>query len=62
MGNRVELADLCRLHARMLLDRGSPGDHERAAEMLQEALSAYRAFGMPGYAAEAERLLSQAQV
>jgi tetratricopeptide (TPR) repeat protein len=62
MGNRVELADLCRLHARMLLGRGSPGDHERAAEMLQEALSAYRAFGMPGYAAEAERLLSQAQV
>jgi len=62
MGNRVELADLCRLHARMLLDRGSRGDHERAAEMLQEALSAYRAFGMPGYAAEAERLLSQAQV
>ena len=62
IGNRVELADLCRLHARMLLDRGSPGDHERAAEMLQEALSAYRAFGMPGYAAEAERLLSQAQV
>ncbi len=62
IGNRVELADLCRLHAGMLLDRGSPGDHERAAEMLQEALSAYRAFGMPGYAAEAERLLSQAQV
>jgi hypothetical protein len=25
-------------------------------------LSAYRAFGMPGYAAEAERLISQAQV
>jgi hypothetical protein len=46
----------------MLLDRGSPGDHERAVEMLQEALSAYRAFGMPGYAAEAERLISQAQV
>ena len=38
-----------------------PGDDERAAEMLQEALSAYRTFGMPAYAAEAERLQRQAQ-
>ena len=60
MSNRVELADLCCLHARMLLDRGGTGDHERAAEMLQEAMSAYRAFGMPAYAAEAERLQRQA--
>jgi tetratricopeptide (TPR) repeat protein len=59
MANRVELADLCRLHARMLLDRGGIGDHERAAEMLQEALSAYHTFGMPTYAAEAERLQRQ---
>jgi tetratricopeptide (TPR) repeat protein len=56
MGNRVELADLSRLHARLLLDRGGAGDHERAAGMLQEAVSAYRTFGMPGYVAEAERL------
>jgi hypothetical protein len=62
MGNRVELADLCQVHARMLLDPGSVGDHERAAEMLQEAVSAYRTFGMPGYAAEAERLQAQARV
>ena len=62
MGNRVELADLSRLHARMLLDRGNPGDHDRAAEMLREALSAYRTFGMPGYAAEAERLQRLATV
>ena len=48
MRNRLELADLDR-HARMLLDRGGKGDHERAAEMLQEALSAYRRFGMPAY-------------
>ena len=58
--NKLELADLGRLHARMLLDRGSPGDQARAAEMLEDALAAYRAFGMPGYAAEAERLRSQA--
>jgi tetratricopeptide (TPR) repeat protein len=56
MSNRLEMADICRLHARMLLDRGDTGDHQRAAEMLQEALSAYRTFGMPAYAAEAERL------
>jgi hypothetical protein len=50
------------LHARMLLDRGSNGDYARAAEMLEEALSAYRTFGIHAYAAEAERLLSQAHV
>jgi class 3 adenylate cyclase/tetratricopeptide (TPR) repeat protein len=61
ISNRVELADIYRLHARMLLDRGGTGDHERAAELLQEALSAYRRFGMPRYAAEAERLQRQAQ-
>jgi tetratricopeptide (TPR) repeat protein len=61
MSNRLELADLRRLHARMLLERGSNGDHARAAEMLEEALSAYRTFGMPAYAAETEQLLSQAQ-
>jgi hypothetical protein len=29
--------------------------------MLEDALSAYRTFGMPTYAAEAERLQRQAQ-
>jgi tetratricopeptide (TPR) repeat protein len=62
MSNRLELADLRRLHARMLLDRGSNGDYAPAAEMLEEALSAYRTFGIHAYAAEAERLLSQAHV
>jgi class 3 adenylate cyclase/tetratricopeptide (TPR) repeat protein len=62
MRNRVELADLSRLHGRMLLDRGGAGDHELAAGMLQEALSAYRTFGMPAYAAEAGRLLHQARL
>ena len=61
MPNRLELADLGRLHARMLLDRGGAGDHARAAKMLEEALSAYHAFGMPAYAAETERLVSQAR-
>ena len=61
MDNRLELADLRRLHARMLLARGSNGDYTRAAEMLDEALSAYRTFGIRAYATEAERLLSQAR-
>jgi tetratricopeptide (TPR) repeat protein len=61
MHNRVELADLSRLHAQMLLDRGANGDHASAARMLEEALVAYRAFGMPAYGAEAERLLSRAR-
>jgi class 3 adenylate cyclase/tetratricopeptide (TPR) repeat protein len=61
MPNRLELADLGRLHARMLLDRGGSGDHARAAQMLEGALAAYREFGMPGYAAESERLRRQAQ-
>ncbi len=61
MSNRLELADLRRLHARMLLDRGDTGDRARAAEMLEEALAAYRAIGMPAYTAEAERLLIQAR-
>jgi class 3 adenylate cyclase/tetratricopeptide (TPR) repeat protein len=59
ISNRLELADLCRFHARMLLDRGRDDDHMRAAEMLEDALTAYREFGMPAYAAEAEGLLRQ---
>jgi class 3 adenylate cyclase/tetratricopeptide (TPR) repeat protein len=62
MSNRLELIDLRRLRARMLLDRGGRGDQEKAAELLNEALTAYRAFGMPSYAAEAERLQRRAHV
>ena len=61
MSNRLELADLRRLEARMLLDRGSAGDYLLAAQLLQDALAAYRVFGMPAYAAEVERLIEQAQ-
>jgi tetratricopeptide (TPR) repeat protein len=62
MSNRLEMADLCRLHARVLLDRGNSGDNTRASKMLEEALSAYNTFGMPAYAAEAERLQGLAGV
>jgi tetratricopeptide (TPR) repeat protein len=60
MSNRLELADLGGLHARMLLERGDAGDYAQAAEMLEKAVAAYRDFGMPVYAAEAERLRRQA--
>jgi class 3 adenylate cyclase/tetratricopeptide (TPR) repeat protein len=61
MSNRLELADLGRLHGQMLLERGGAGDKVRAAGMLEETLAAYRTFGMPAYATDTERLLSQAQ-
>jgi hypothetical protein len=55
----MEVADLHRLRARMLLDRGRPEDADRTAELLGQAAEAYRAFGMPGYVAEAERMLAE---
>jgi class 3 adenylate cyclase/tetratricopeptide (TPR) repeat protein len=61
MDNRLEEADLCRLRARMLLDRDSAGDRARAAEMLREALTRYNRFGMPSPAAEVERMLRETQ-
>jgi class 3 adenylate cyclase/tetratricopeptide (TPR) repeat protein len=61
MPSRLELADLGRLEARMLLERADNGDHARAAGLLEHALSAYRGFGMPAYAADAEALLHQAR-
>jgi class 3 adenylate cyclase/tetratricopeptide (TPR) repeat protein len=56
-GNAVEAADLHRLHARMLLDRSDPDDAARADALLRLALDDYSRFGMPGYAAEVERML-----
>jgi tetratricopeptide (TPR) repeat protein len=57
MNNRLEQTELRRLRARMLLDRDGPDDRALAGELLQEALVDYRKFGMPSYAAEAERML-----
>jgi tetratricopeptide (TPR) repeat protein len=61
MRNRLEVVDLDRLEAGMLLYRGVSSDYIRAAQMLEEAALAYREFGMPAYAAEAERLGRQAR-
>jgi hypothetical protein len=56
--NDMEVADIRRLHARALLDRGRAQDAVRAEEMLGQARDAYRTFGMPSYVAEVEGLLS----
>ena len=58
-GNELEVVELHRLRARMLLDRGCPEDAGPAAELLDQATEAYRAFGMPGYVSEAARLLAE---
>jgi class 3 adenylate cyclase/tetratricopeptide (TPR) repeat protein len=55
--NEVEAADVRRLHARVLLDRGRPEDADRAEALLRRACETYRAFGMPGYVTEVESLL-----
>jgi tetratricopeptide (TPR) repeat protein len=57
MPSELEAADVRRLHARVLLDRGRAEDADRAAELLGQACTAYREFGMPGYVAEIEGLL-----
>ena len=58
-GNELEVVELHRLRARMLLDRGCPEDAGPATELLEQATEAYRAFGMPGYVSEAARLLAE---
>jgi class 3 adenylate cyclase/tetratricopeptide (TPR) repeat protein len=57
--NEVEVADVRRLHARVLLDRGRAEDVARAADLLGQACESYRGFGMPGYVAEVEELLAR---
>jgi tetratricopeptide (TPR) repeat protein len=60
MPSELEAADVRRLHGRVLLDRGRAEDVARAAELLGQACQAYQEFGMPGYVAEVEGMLSAA--
>lgn len=57
MGARPWLAHTQHDYARMLLDHGSPGDRERAYQLLDQALAIYRELGMESYAASAGALL-----
>jgi class 3 adenylate cyclase/tetratricopeptide (TPR) repeat protein len=56
--NEMEMADLYRLRAQMLLDRSGPDDAARADELLHRALDDYVRFGMPSYAAVVEGMLA----
>jgi hypothetical protein len=58
-GNEVEVADLDRFRARMLLDRSGPGDAARAVQLLRRAHDEYTRFRMPGYAAVVQRMLQE---
>jgi hypothetical protein len=60
IGNELEAADVRRLRARMLLDRGGPDDAARAGELLRLALDDYVRFGMPSYAEVVDRMLREA--
>jgi len=60
MSNEMEVADIRRLRARVLLDRGRPDDAAQADELLRRSLDDYVRFGMLTYAAEVERMLSAA--
>jgi tetratricopeptide (TPR) repeat protein len=53
----TEVPQVLHWHAKMLLDRGNPDDHERARTMLAEALERYQRYGMPLHVAMVEALL-----
>ena len=50
IGARPLLAHTQHDYARMLLQRGQPGDRERARELVAEAIATYRELGMEGWA------------
>jgi tetratricopeptide (TPR) repeat protein len=61
MGARPWLALTQHDYARMLLARNGLEDRQRAREVLRQALAEYHELGMQGYAADAERLLLDAE-
>ncbi len=54
---RSEQADVRFWYARMLIERDSGGDTERARMFLDEAIEIYREIGAPGHLERSERLL-----
>ena len=54
---RTEQPEVRRWYARMLLDRGEPGDEERARELLDEAILMYEEIGMPRHLEMAREML-----
>ncbi len=60
IGARPWLARTEEDYARMLLARDGPGDAEQAVELIERALTTYRALGMDSYAAKASALALEA--
>lgn len=58
MGARPFVAHVQREYARTLATRDQPGDHEKALDLLAEALASYNEMGMEAFAAETASLLS----
>ena len=56
--HRIEVADLRRWYAAMLLQRDNPGDGERAQRLLEDAIESYRSMGMPAMEARARSMLT----
>jgi class 3 adenylate cyclase len=59
LGNHIEQVDLGYWRARMLLDRGRPGDREAAAALAAEVAGRYRELGLRRHAEHAAALLDR---
>jgi hypothetical protein len=57
--HRLEQPEVRRWFAWMLLERGAEGDRERARTLLDEAIAAYGALGMPRHRALAAALATR---
>ena len=56
----IEQPEVRRWYADMLIERGAPGDAERARQLLGEAIEMYRTIGMPRHIELAEQVLARA--
>jgi hypothetical protein len=54
---RLELAEIRRFHAMMLLDRAAPSDRDKAQTLLGEAIAEYTFIGMPRHIQMSQALL-----
>jgi tetratricopeptide (TPR) repeat protein len=54
----IEQPEVRRWYARMLVDRSSPGDRDKARRLLTEAIAMYSQIGMPKHQEMAQALLS----
>ena len=58
--NLLEQTEIRRFHAMMLLDRGAPGDREKARTLIRDALETYTQIGMPRHIEMIRTLLDRA--